>query len=261
VSAAQRSLLALLGLTLLASCIAPPFPQQMVLQHLPTVALLAALPFAARRIPLSDTAFACLVAFLLLHVVGARYIYSYVPYDRWTEALFGVNLTGAFGFRRNHWDRVVHFCFGAFWVRPVWEVCVRRFGVPRRFAWYTAFEFVLAFSMVYELFEWGLAMVLSPRNADAYNGQQGDFWDAQKDMSLALLGACLALVAVAVRGALTPRGGTEPHRPLPGTRSFAPGDTEQRPARRLARGTASAYTPRITSGRDAGLPPDGGGAA
>lgn len=173
----------------------------MFLQHLPTVALLAALPFAARRIPLSDAAFACLVAFLLLHVVGARYIYSYVPYDPWFEKVLGVRPSAELGFERNHYDRVVHFFFGALWVRPVWEVCVRRFGVPRRFAWYTAVEFVLAFSMVYELFEWGLAMVLSPQNAEAYNGQQGDFWDAQKDMSLALLGACLAL---AVR-ALTPR--------------------------------------------------------
>lgn len=202
-STVQRSLLALLVLALLASCIDPPFPRQMVLQHLPTVALLIALPVLARRVPLSGAAFACLVAFLLLHVLGARYIYSYVPYDEWSEALFGARLSTVLGFERNHYDRVVHFFFGLLWVRPVQEICERRFGVPRRFAWYTAFEFVLAFSMLYELFEWGLAMVLSPHNAEAYNGQQGDVWDAQKDMSLALLGACLALVAVAVRGGMT----------------------------------------------------------
>ena len=95
----------------------------------------------------------------------------------------------------------MHFFFGLLWVRPVQEICVRRFGVPRRFAWYTAFEFVLAFSMLYELFEWGLALALSPESADAYNGQQGDMWDAQKDMSLALLGAGLALVVRALIGA------------------------------------------------------------
>lgn len=208
-SAVQRSCLAVLLLALLASCIAPPYPREMFLQHLPTVALLCALPFAARRVPLSNAAFACLVAFLLLHVLGARYIYSYVPYDRWSEALTGVNLTQAFGFRRNHYDRAVHFFFGALWVLPVREICVRRFGVPRRFAWYTAFEFVLAFSMVYELFEWGLAVVLSPAKADAYNGQQGDMWDAQKDMSLALLGACLALLVVGMRRALRARSRSE----------------------------------------------------
>jgi putative membrane protein len=192
-STAQKSLLALLVLALLASCIDPPFPRQMFLQHLPTVALLVALPFLARRIPLSDAAFACLVAFLLLHVLGARYIYSYVPYDEWSEALFGARLSTVLGFARNHYDRVVHFSFGLLWVRPVQEICVRRFGVPRRFAWYTAFEFVLAFSMLYELFEWGLTLALSPANAEAYNGQQGDVWDAQKDMALAVAGACLAL--------------------------------------------------------------------
>jgi putative membrane protein len=41
-------------------------------------------------------------------------------------------------------------------------------------------------------------MILSPRDADAYNGQQGDFWDAQKDMSFALAGALLATAAILV---------------------------------------------------------------
>ena len=66
---------------------------------------------------------------------------------------------------------------------------MRYFGVPRKVAWFTAIQFVLAFSLLYELFEWGLTMVLSPNDADAYNGQQGDIWDAHKDMGLALVGA------------------------------------------------------------------------
>ena len=202
-STAQKSLLALLVLALGIGCIKPPYPQEMFLQHLPTVAFLIALPFLARRVPLSDAAFACLAAFLLLHVLGARYIYSNVPYDEWFQNLFGISLSAMFGFERNHYDRLVHFSFGLLWVRPIHEICVRRFGVPRRFAWYTAFEFVLAFSMVYELVEWGIAIVLAPEQADAYNGQQGDMWDAQKDMSLALVGAGLALVA---RAFTRPRG-------------------------------------------------------
>jgi putative membrane protein len=196
----QKVLFALLCAALAASCIRPPFPQQMVLQHLPTVALLLALPFLARRVPLSDAAFTCLAAFLLLHGLGARYIYSYVPYDRWSEALFGLGLTDAFGFRRNHYDRVVHFFFGALWVRPVQEICARTFRVPRRFSYYTAFEFVLAFSMLYELFEWSLTMVLSPGKAGAYNGEQGDLWDAHKDMALAAAGACVGLLVLRLRG-------------------------------------------------------------
>ena len=180
-------------LTVLLSGIRAPYPDQMLLQHIPTAAALIAWPLFARRFPVSNAAATCLAAFLLLHVLGARYIYSYVPYDRWTRQLFGFELTHRFGFRRNHFDRLVHFSFGALWVRPTWEVCVRYFRVPRRFAYYTAFEFVLAFSMLYELVEWGLSMVLAPQDADAYAGQQGDMWDAQKDMSFALAGATLAL--------------------------------------------------------------------
>ncbi len=176
----QKALLALLALTLVASCVGAPYPQQMYLQHGPTLVALAALPLLARRYPLSDAAFACLVAFLLLHVLGARYIYSYVPYDRWAAALLGRDLTSAFGWRRNHYDRLVHFAFGLLAVRPVWEACHRHLGASRRFALYTAVEFVLAASLLYEVFEWGLTLLLSPADAGAYNGEQGDIWDAPR---------------------------------------------------------------------------------
>lgn len=201
----QGTLLSGTVLLLLLGCLGAPYPEQMYLQHVPTVAAIGLLGLSARRFPLSDAAFTCLVAFLLLHILGARYIYSYVPYDRWSELLFGADLTSTFGFRRNHYDRLVHFAFGALWVLPVREICVRGFQVPRRFAWYVALEFVLAFSMVYELFEWGLSIVLSPHDAAAYNGQQGDIWDAHKDMSLALLGAILGL-SVMLAARLRDRG-------------------------------------------------------
>lgn len=194
-SAFERSLLVLLLAAVLLSCVGAPFPQQMYLQHVPTAVVLILLPLVARAKALSPTALTCVVAFMLLHVVGARYIYSYVPYDAWAETLIGISLTETFGFERNHFDRFVHFAFGLLAVRPVWEILTRRFGVPPRFAFYASVEFVLAFSLVYELFEWGLTMVLSPEDAGAYNGEQGDIWDAHRDMSLALLGSCLALVA------------------------------------------------------------------
>lgn len=190
----------LMGLAIVAvlSCVRPIFPREMFLQHIPTVALLVTLPLVLRRLPLSNAAVTCIVAFMLLHVLGARYIYSYVPYDRWYEQLFGLNPTAKFGFQRNHYDRLVHFFFGALWVCPVWEMCLRHIQVPRRFAYYTAFEFVLAFSMLYELLEWGLSITLAPDDANAYNGQQGDMWDAQKDMTCALIGACLAVLVLVV---------------------------------------------------------------
>ena len=195
------SLLAILGAALAASCVRAPYPEEMYLQHSPTVFLLVALPLACRRWPFSDAAFGCIVAFMLLHTLGARYIYSNVPYDGWATAVFGADLSATFGLRRNHYDRLVHFCFGLLWARPVWEVSTRHLGIPRRVAYYTTVEFLLAFSALYELFEWGLTMVLSPQDANEYNGQQGDLWDAQKDVSLALIGALLGLAALLARRA------------------------------------------------------------
>lgn len=198
-NAYQKSLLSMAAVLLVLGCIGAPYPEQMYLQHIPTVVALVALPVSSRRYPLSNAAFTCLVLFLLLHILGARYIYSYVPYDEWLKAVFGTDLTSVFHFKRNHYDRLVHFAFGLLWTLPAWEVCVRYFKVPRRFAFYVAVEFVLAVSALYELFEWGLTMVLSPNDANAYNGQQGDLWDAHKDMALAVLGSLVALLALGVR--------------------------------------------------------------
>jgi len=192
----QSTLLAVLAALTAASCIKAPFPSQMYLQHLPTAAAIIGLGTLPRRYKISNAAFACLTAFLALHVLGARYIYSYVPYDDWSRALLGFSLSERFHWQRNHFDRVVHFFFGLLWVYPVWEISHRHFHVPSRSARYVAVEFVMAFSMLYELFEWGLAMVLSPADTGAYNGQQGDIWDAQKDMSFAVAGALLATIAI-----------------------------------------------------------------
>ena len=173
------------------SCVHPPFPRQMLLQHFPTIIILITLPLLVRRHPVSDGTFACVVGFMLLHALGARYIYSYVPYDDWSKRLLGVSLSQLFDLRRNHYDRLVHLAFGLLAPRPVRELLTRHLRLSAGVSRYFAIEFVLAFSMVYELFEWGLTMVLSPGDAGAYNGEQGDIWDAHKDMSFAAIGAMI----------------------------------------------------------------------
>lgn len=55
-----------------------------------------------------------------------------------------------------------------------------------------AFLFVGAFSAAYEIFEWQLTLLAPASLADDYNGQQGDPWDSQKDMAMAILGAAAA---------------------------------------------------------------------
>src|SRR5688572_22888509 len=109
----QLGLVAACAALLGASLIRPNYPQEQWLQHPPTVLGLAMLALAAQRRWLSNPAATCLIAFLALHIVGARWIYSYVPYERWCDAAFGSGPHEWFGWRRNHYDRIVHIAFGA----------------------------------------------------------------------------------------------------------------------------------------------------
>jgi putative membrane protein len=195
----ERKLLVLLAGVMVLSCIGAPYPREMCLQHSPTVFMIGFLPWFKRRFPISRTGFTCLVLFMLIHTLGARYIYSYVPYDEWGQRLLGFRPGEYFDFRRNHYDRFVHFCFGLLWTLPVWEVLRHHFKQSRKAALYFAVEFIMAASMFYELFEWGLTMVLAPNDANAYNGQQGDMWDAQKDMALAMVGSVVTAIVIAIR--------------------------------------------------------------
>jgi putative membrane protein len=178
------------------SFIGSPFFAQLPLQHVPTAVALALFLVLSRRYPLSTASFVCLAGFLLVHTLGARYVYSNVPYDEWSVTIFGTSISETFGWTRNHYDRFVHFSYGIFFFIPAREVLVRYISIPHKRADYFAMEFVMASSMVYELIEWGLGAVVAPDIADAYNGQQGDIWDSQKDMALATLGGLLTLALV-----------------------------------------------------------------
>jgi putative membrane protein len=187
----QHWLLLLTGVGALASLINSPYPQLAPLQNLPTLAFLAALWLALWRWPLPSAAIACLCAFLLLHTLGGRYIYTFVPYDHWFAAIGLPTPREVFGLQRNAYDRLVHFSFGLLLTYPFATALRLHIGVRAAIASYVAVEFVLATSALYEIFEWGLTLMMAGADAEAYNGQQGDMWDAQKDMACAGVGALL----------------------------------------------------------------------
>lgn len=197
--ARQRAMLAGLAILLALVQVKQPFPATAPLHHLPTLALLFAAPFLLRLRPLSDAALACIVLFFVLHTIGGRYTYTNVPYDAWARALSGHTPSEMFGWSRNHYDRLVHFGYGALAILPVREALRRHAGLRPRTSLYIAVESVLAVSALYEILEWLLTLTMEGSVATAYNGQQGDLWDAQKDMALAALGALLAAGALAMR--------------------------------------------------------------
>ena len=174
------------------SFIKAPYPEELVLQHVPTFFLLAGLLFAVVKWNMTRLTFGCLVTFLILHFIGARWIYSFVPYDDWIEMITGSTLSERFGWERNHYDRLVHFAFGVLGVPPIAEVFRKNSRVSPLMATFIAISFVSAMGAVYEIMEWLIAVSFAPAYAESYNGQQGDVWDAQKDLALALLGSLLA---------------------------------------------------------------------
>ena len=185
-------MLLILGLAVMLANARQPYPDVAPLHHVPTMLLLFAAPMLLARWPLSDKAVGALLLFWLLHTLGGRYTYSNLPYDEWAELITGHTISGVFGLTRNGYDRLLHLAFGLLWVLPFSEAMRRHAGIGRRVSLWMAFLFVGAASAFYEIFEWLLTIVVAPDMADEYNGQQGDVWDAQKDMVAAIVGAGIA---------------------------------------------------------------------
>ena len=168
-----------------------------LLHQLGTLLFLTLILVAYRYWYISSRSYVLAVIFLFIHIVGARYLYSYVPYDDWTQQLFGVRLGDLFGWQRNMYDRLVHFSYGLLLFNAMVESAKFIFKIRSvKLLIAIALMINMSSSLLYELIEWGIATTLSPEAAEAYNGQQGDVWDAHKDMALALLGGLIAAAMI-----------------------------------------------------------------
>lgn len=190
----QRWMAAVLTAAVIAANLWQPYPEIAWLQHIPTILLLALTPVLLTRWRLSDASVGAIVVFLLLHTLAGRYTYSNVPYDAWSRTLTGQSIDSAFGWTRNNFDRLVHLSFGLLAVKPVTEAMQRHGRVTQGIGLWIAFLFVCGVSSLYEIFEWLLTIILASDLAGDYNGQQGDVWDAQKDMAIAIVGACSSIL-------------------------------------------------------------------
>lgn len=180
-----QGLVAAYGLWWLALAIAPYDRFDWLLENLLVFVFVGLLAATYRRFPLSDLSYLLIAVFLALHAVGAHYTYSKAPVGWW--------MTELLGWERNHYDRVVHFLFGLLCTYPLREAVTRGCRIGGWRAGCLAFAVVLAFSSAYEMLEWGVAMILSPEEAMAFLGSQGDVFDAQKDTTLATMGAVVTL--------------------------------------------------------------------
>ena len=149
----KHTLLILTVVMLAVSLIAPIYPHEQTLQHAPTVIAILAMAMDTRRNWLSPVSFTCVAIFLWLHILGARYIYSFVPYDDWAINLTGKSISDLWDWKRNQYDRIVHFLFGCLCIAPAAETALKygRLSWP----WAVAFAMltVLSVSALYEIFE------------------------------------------------------------------------------------------------------------
>ncbi len=167
--------------------VAPSYRDAWLLENLLNFIAVPTLVLTYRRFRFSDRAYVQMTGFLLLHAVGSHYTYSEVPAGAWVQDLLGLS--------RNHYDRLVHFAFGALMLRPLRELSLgTAVGLgPIALAW-LGVAGIAACSVAYETLEWLTAITVDPDAGTAFLGTQGDPWDAQKDSALACAGALLALL-------------------------------------------------------------------
>jgi putative membrane protein len=121
-------------------------------------------------------------------LVGGHYTYGDMPVFNWVKEFIGC--------KRNYFDRFGHFIFGITTVMVCREILLR-FSPLRRGKILTilSLSLTLAMAAIYEILEWVIA-IISASNASAFLGLQGDIWDTQWDMFLALMGGILALLTL-----------------------------------------------------------------
>jgi putative membrane protein len=152
----------------------------------PVLIVLPLLAVTRRSHPLTPLLYALIFAHSLILMLGGAYTYARVPLGFWIQ--------DAFELTRNPYDKIGHFMQGFVPAIAAREIMLRGDHVAgRKMLAFLVICVVLAISASYELIEWAAALALG-QGADEFLGTQGDPWDTQSDMFMALIGAVCALL-------------------------------------------------------------------
>jgi putative membrane protein len=189
IPSAGRDLLPLSGtvlIVLLWSAIHPHDRFTWFLEVAPVLIVFPILYVTRHRFPLTRLTYVLLTLHAVILMVGGKYTYAEVPLGYW--------LQDALGFSRNHYDRIGHFAQGFVPAVLAREVLVRTSPLRgSRWLPFVVVSICLAFSAFYELIEFWTALTTGGA-AEAFLGTQGDVWDTQWDMMMALIEAVTALL-------------------------------------------------------------------
>ncbi|HVY27003.1 MAG TPA: DUF2238 domain-containing protein [Polyangiaceae bacterium] len=181
------ALLALLGVISIATLWSPPAGRtSWCLEVGPGLIEIAVLIAVYRRLPLSHLVYVAIFLHLQILIYGGYYTYALTPLGNWAKVTFHLS--------RNHYDRIGHVALGVVPSLLTREVLLRRTPLkPGGWLFFLVCSVVLAFAAFWELLEWWTAVLAAPDVGTAFLGSQGDVWDAQWDMLLALIGAIVTL--------------------------------------------------------------------
>lgn len=188
-SSSRDASLAIASLALLALLVLSgwaPFDRATWLLEVAPVLIAWPILYATReRFPLTSLLYAAIFLHACVLILGGAYTYARVP--------LGFALADLFGLERNPYDRIGHFFQGCVPALVAREILIRGAWVNGpRMRDFLVVCIVLAISASYELIEWGVALAIGA-SATEFLGTQGDPWDTQWDMFMALVGATTAL--------------------------------------------------------------------
>ncbi len=186
----DESVIMLLWVVALAvSAIQPADVATWVLEVAPVVIAAPLIWFTKDGFPLSRILLWCAFGHGLILIMGGHYTYAEVPAGFWLQDVFG--------FERNPYDRIGHLAQGFVPALLTREILIRKTPLaPGKMLFMLACAVPLAFSALYELLEWWAALIMD-QGAAQFLGTQGDEWDTQADMFMALIGAAVAQLTLA----------------------------------------------------------------
>ena len=175
------ALLAIGGVALAVSALHPYEVGTWVMEVFPIFLAVPVLILTARRFPLTPLVYTLIFVHALILMLGGHYTYARVPLGFWIQE--------AFGFARNHYDRIGHFAQGFIPALIAREILLRRTALrPGGWLFFIVSCICLAISACYEFVEWWSALIGGAAATD-FLGTQGDPWDTQWDMLMALIGS------------------------------------------------------------------------
>ena len=180
-------LLIIIGAFLVWSAINPLDYGVWFLEVFPALIGIAILATIYKKFQFSNLVYIFVALHSIILIIGGHYTYAENPFFEWLQVTFDLS--------RNYYDRLGHIAQGFFPAIIIRELLLRKTKLERgKWLFFLVVCVALAISASYELFEWFAAISLAPGTGDAFLATQGDIWDSQWDMLLALLGSIASLL-------------------------------------------------------------------